>query len=135
MCFKSSRSEKWKKCFHFYPRSEKFWLSFFFEKCKVKRFCFFEKWKWNKNDSRSRSRSEISKKISRILEKRESRWGLDQRTKKSANSSVRRHFFNMCNAQHIYMISLTNDFQSVPKPFSSKSVLSVEIWGWWRPSG
>ena len=42
--------------FHFYPRSEKwiFWLSLFFEKCKVKRFCFH-----------SFLRSECEKKMTR----------------------------------------------------------------------
>ena len=51
----------------------------FFEKWKVKNkipSLFFEKWKWNWNGSRSRTRSENEKKISRILEKRESRWSL-----------------------------------------------------------
>ena len=54
----------------------------FFEKWKVKNkflSLFFESWKWNSNGSRSRTRSENLKKISRILEKRESRWGLTQR--------------------------------------------------------
>ena len=52
----------------------------FFEKWKVKNkflSLFFESWKWNSNGSRSRTRSENLKKISRILEKRESRWGLE----------------------------------------------------------
>ena len=49
----------------------------FFEKWKVKNkipSLFFEKWKWNWNGSRTRGENE--KKISRILEKRESRWSL-----------------------------------------------------------
>ena len=36
-----------------------------------------EKWKWKSFDSKSRSRSEFSKKISRILENRDSRWSLE----------------------------------------------------------
>ena len=41
---------------------------------------FFKKWKWNWNGSRLRTGSEISeicKNFSRILEKRDSRWGVD----------------------------------------------------------
>ena len=57
IAFTFSRSEKWKiKFLHF----------------------FFEKWKWNWNGSRLRTRSENEKKISRILEKRESRWSLGE---------------------------------------------------------
>ena len=43
---------------------------------KFSPFTLFEKWKWKSNDSKSRSRSEFSKKISRILENRDSRWSL-----------------------------------------------------------
>ena len=89
-------------CFGFFTldtRMVKFFMNlgvkfhFFFSREKGWNFCPFhsfremkvkwkwleieiEKWKWNKNDSRSRSRSEISKKFSRILENRDSRWSL-----------------------------------------------------------
>ena len=60
-----SRNEKWT------------FISFHsFREWKVKWKCIeieIENEKWNENASRSRSRSEISKKISRILEKRDSR--------------------------------------------------------------
>ena len=60
-----SRNEKW-ICFSFHS----FW------EWKVKWKCLeieIESEKWNENASRSRSRSEIGKKFSRILEKRDSR--------------------------------------------------------------
>ena len=64
-----SRNEKWKI----------FSLHSFREvKVKIKWLKIeIEKWKWKSNDSKSRSRSEFSKKISRILENRDSRWSLD----------------------------------------------------------
>ena len=40
-------------------------------------FTLFKEWKWKRNDWKSRSRSEISKKISRILENRDSRRSLN----------------------------------------------------------
>ena len=60
-----SRNEKW-ICFSFHS----------FREWKVKWKCLeieIESEKWNENASRSRSRSEIGKKFSRILEKRDSR--------------------------------------------------------------
>ena len=58
----------------------KFWTSLnSLFKWKVKNkipSLFFQKWKWNWNGMRLRTRSEKEKKISRILEKRESRWSL-----------------------------------------------------------
>ena len=65
-----SRNEKWKI----------FSLHSFREvKVKIKWLKIeIEKWKWKSNDSKSRSRSEFSKKFSRILENRDSRWSLDQ---------------------------------------------------------
>ena len=68
-----SRNEKWKI----------FSLHSFREvKVKIKWLKIeIEKWKWKSNDSKSRSRSEFSKKISRILENRDSRWSLSQRTR------------------------------------------------------
>ena len=61
---------------HFFPRSEK-WnenLVHSFREWKVKwKYLDIENEKWNENASRSRSRSEIGKKFSRILEKRDSR--------------------------------------------------------------
>ena len=53
-------------------RSEKYKAFTFFEKWKDNPF---EKWKWNLNGPRLRTRSEICKKYSRILDKRDSRWG------------------------------------------------------------
>ena len=63
-----SRNEKWKI----------FSLHSFREvKVKIKWLKIeIEKWKWKSNDSKSRSRSEFSKKFSRILENRDSRWSL-----------------------------------------------------------
>ena len=67
-----SRNEKWKI----------FSLHSFREvKVKIKWLKIeIEKWKWKSNDSKSRSRSEFSKKFSRILENRDSRWSLAQKT-------------------------------------------------------
>ena len=63
-----SRNEKWKI----------FSLHSFREvKVKIKLLKIeIEKWKWKSNDWKSRSRSEFSKKFSRILENRHSRWSL-----------------------------------------------------------
>ena len=72
-----SRNEKW-ICFSFHS----------FREWKVKWKCLeieIESEKWNENASRSRSRSEIGKKFSRILEKRDSRRLL-----------LERHHFNLC---------------------------------------
>ena len=63
-----SRNEKW-KIFSLHS----------FREVKVKNKWLkieIEKWKWKSNDSKSRSRSEFSKKFSRILENRDSRWSL-----------------------------------------------------------
>ena len=77
--------EKWKVkkiILSLFLRNEK-WNDFFFHSFREMKVKWkwleieIEKWKWNKNDSRSRSRSEISKKISRILENRDSRRALD----------------------------------------------------------
>ena len=61
-----------------FPRNEKWFLFSFhsFREWKVKSKCLeieIESEKWNENAPRSRSRSEIGKKFSRILEKRDSR--------------------------------------------------------------
>ena len=70
-----SRNEKWKI----------FSLHSFREvKVKIKWLKIeIEKWKWKSNDSKSRSRSEFSKKFSRILENRDSRWSLLGRKNKT----------------------------------------------------